>query len=380
MRLRRGFYIVFGFLILVVVGGVGYLFWSGKTDLMNPLSNKKVIIDHKKNMKVVGFLPTWMIGKTIEYTDEISHLVFLGIEIDEKGNLIWDTQSKKINNEDYLKQKELIWKNGGKNILGIKLFKDELINQLMASNEAQINLIKQLKALRQAQGVNRFDGINVDFEYMGSPTAILSEEITAFMARFKEEDLGEISLDVFVNTVIKGEKESVLKLVEEMDYLIIMAYDFHRPGVDFAGPVAPIRAPVGERSILELVEKIETLGLDKNKIVLAYPLYGYEWKTYSSEFGAAVKSGWSALASYKRMKEVLLDETKIVNWDEESMTPWITFEENGEIHQIYFENLESISRKVELAKNNQMGGVGFWALGYDGENNEVWQKLDQLLE
>jgi spore germination protein YaaH len=295
--------------------------------------------------------------------------VFLGIEVDEKGNLIWDTQSKKIENEDYLKQKELIWKNGGKNILGIKLFKDEKIDILMASSEAQNNLIDQLKELLKTE---KFDGINVDFEYMGSPTAILSEEITAFMVRLKEEALGEISLDVFVNTVIKGEKESVLKLVEEMDYLIIMAYDFHRPGVDFAGPVAPIRAPVGERSILELVEKIETLGLDKNKIVLAYPLYGYEWKTYSNEFGAAAKSGWSALASYKRMKEVLLDKTKTVNWDDVSMTPWVTFEEYGEIHQIYFENLESISRK--------MGGVGFWALGYDGENKEVWQKLDQLLE
>jgi len=215
---------------------------------------------------------------------------------------------------------------------------------------------------------------------MGSPTAILSEEMIGFLNKLKQENLGEISLDVFANTVIKGNSESLTKLLREIDYLIIMAYDFHRPGVDFAGPVAPIRAPIGERSILELVEKIEMLSLDKNKIVLAYPLYGYEWKTYGSEFGASVKNGWSALASYKRMKEVLLDKSKIVNWDEESMTPWISFEENGEIHQIYYENLESLSRKFELVKNNQIGGLGFWALGYEGENEEVWEKIDQLFE
>lgn len=373
--LKKSFYLVF--LSLITIGVVGYLFWNNKIDLLNPLSGKKTIINHKKNTKVVGFLPTWNIGKTIEYTDEISHLVFLGIEIDEKGNLVWETQSKKINNEDYLKQKELIWKNGGKNILGIKLFKDEKIDQLMASNEAQDNLISELKEVVKTE---RFDGINVDFEYMGNPTAVLSEKMISFFSKLKQENLGEISLDVFANTIIKGDKDTLIRLIDEMDYLLVMAYDFHRPGVDFAGPVAPIRAPVGERSILELVEKIDVFSLNKTKIVLAYPLYGYEWKTYGNEFGAAVKRGWSALASYKRMKEVLLDKSKIINWDEESMSPWLTYEEKGQTYQIYFENLESISRKIELVKNNQVGGVGFWALGYEGETKEVWQKLDQLLE
>jgi spore germination protein YaaH len=374
MVLRKTFRIFLALIILILIG----LFWGGflskKIEVLSPLSSKKTVINNKKNIKVVGFLPTWMVGNTIEYTDEISHLVFLGVEVDEKGNLIWDTQSRKIENEDYLKQKELIWKNGGKNILGIKLFKDEKIDVLMVSGEAQDNLINQLKELFKTQ---KFDGVNVDFEYQGNPTAILSEEISNFMTRLKNEDFGEISLDVFVNTIIKGDQKSLLRLVDSMDYLIVMAYDFHRPGVDFAGPVAPIRAPTGERSILELVEDIETLDLDKNKIVLAYPLYGYEWKTYGDEFGASVRRGWSALASYKRMKEVLLDETKVVNFDEESMTPWVTFKENGVIHQIYFENLESISRKLDLVKNNQLGGVGFWALGYEGEDKEVWQKLDQ---
>lgn len=374
-------WILGGFLILIIL--IGYLSWNKKIDLLSPLSGKKTIINHQKNIKVIGFLPTWNIGKTIEYTNEISHLVFLGIEIDEKGNLIWETQSKKINNEDYLKQKELIWKNGGKNILGIKLFKDELIDKLMESDEAQNNLIKQLKELKNE---NKFNGINVDFEYMGNPTAILSEKMVLFLQKIKEAELGEISLDVFANTIIKGDKDSLLKIMTEMDYLIVMAYDFHRPGVDFAGPVAPIRAPTGKRSILEVTEKITTFNLDKNKIVLAYPLYGYEWKTYGEEFGAAARRGWSALASYKRMIEFIKLESLSssssmkLNWDEESMTPWLNYIDNGENKQIYFENLESISRKVELAKNNQVGGIGFWALGYEGENLEVWQKLDQLLE
>jgi spore germination protein YaaH len=124
-----------------------------------------------------------------------------------------------------------------------------------------------------------------------------------------------------------------------------------------------------------LVEKITEDNLPKNKIVLAFPLYGYEWKTYGSEFGAQAKKGWSALASYKRMVDFLKSSDQKVNWDEASMTPWLNYDDNGENKQIYFENLESISRKVELVKKNQIGGVGFWALGYEGDNREIWDLL-----
>ena len=371
--MKKGF-LGFGFLFFLFGS---WFFLNNKVEILNPLSNNKELIKDKKEIKVMGFLPTWNVGKTIEYKDEVSHLIFLGVEVDEDGNLVWDSQSKKIKSETYLKQKDLIWENGGKNILGIKLFDDEKLNKLMASTKAQDNLINQLKELIK---IEKFEGINVDFEYMGSPTAILSEEMINFLSRLKQEDLGEISLDIFANTIIRGNQENLLNLIKKIDYLIIMAYDFHRPGVNFAGPVAPIRSPVGERNILEVVEKIGILGIDKNKIILAYPLYGYEWKTYNSEFGAAVKSGWSALASYKRMKELLRDTNKIVNWDEESMTPWLTFEENEEIHQIYFENEESLNRKFQLVKNNQIGGLGFWALGYEGEEKEVWQNLDELFK
>jgi spore germination protein YaaH len=63
----------------------------------------------------------------------------------------------------------------------------------------------------------------------------------------------------------------------------------------------------------------------------------------------------------------------MINWDDLSMTPWVVFEEDGEIHQIYFENEKSLKAKLDLVKQNQLGGVGFWALGYEGEDKRVWE-------
>jgi len=370
----RGMKKVFLGLGLFLVILAGYFYWNGNIDILNPLSGQKALIKKEKKIKVMGFLPTWMIGKTMEYTDEINYLIFLGVEVDEKGNLIWDGQSKKINNENYLKQKELIWKNGGKNILGIKLFEDEKIDSLMASIEAQNNLINQLKTLRQTE---KFDGINVDFEYQGNPTAVLSEEIINFMAKLKENNLGEISLDIFVNTINKGSAEQINSLINSVDNLIIMAYDFHRPGVDYAGAVAPIDSVIGDRNIMEVVEKVLVLNIEKEKIVMAYPLYGYEWKTYTKDFESQIKRGWYQMASWNRTRELIKEKQLETNWDELSMTPWVVFEENGEIHQIYFENEKSLKIKLDLVKQNQLGGVGFWALGYEGKDKNIWELVTE---
>jgi spore germination protein YaaH len=376
------------FVLLIVLLGllVGFFicFKNNKIEILNPLGRKKPIVLQQKKYKVMGFLPTWMIGKTMQYTNEIDKLVFLGIGVNKNGNLIWDFQAKKIYSDEYQKLKESIKKNGGKNILGIKLFKDEDLDSLMSNNRAINNLILEIKALRQASamgGQAGFDGLNVDFEYQGNPTKVLDDKFLVFLKKMKEADLGEISLDVFANTIIKGQKEELQTLIANIDELVIMAYDFHRPGVDFVGPVAPIKSEVGERNILELVDIINSDNLERKKIIMAYPLYGYEWKTYTEEFGSAIKRGWYQMISWRRINELMKDEdfTKVatVNWDQASMSPWLVFKDGGQIHQIYYENLKSLGVKMDLVKQSNFGGVGFWALGYEENDKELWKMINQ---
>jgi len=355
-------------LVFFLIIGVTAVFLSQKkTFFLDPRSPEKEMVSEREKLKVFGFLPTWMVGKTREYSGkEIDDLIFLGIEVDVEGNLVWETQSKKINSESYEKQKEKIKADGGKNILGIKLFKDDDLDVFLRNKTARDNLIEQLKFLVEKEGM---DGVNIDFEYQNSPVAILNQSFFDFLDEIRMADIGEISVDVFMNTIIKGDLDSLRLLVGKTDYLILMAYDFHRPGSDFAGSVAPIRSKPGERNILEAVEKIIEENIEKRKIVLAYPLYGYEWKTYTSDLGAAVKTGWSQMSSWKRTKELIAEKKLEVKWDDLSMTPWLVFEENEEIHQIYFENEKSLEIKSNLVKDNNFGGLGFWALGYEGEDN-----------
>jgi spore germination protein YaaH len=340
------------------------------------------------------------VGKTQNYGGILDQLIFLGVEVDKEGSLVWDNQSKKIDDDSYLKLKSQVKKN----ILGIKLFDSDLIDKLVASGSARQTLINESKAIKQ---VARFDGINVDFEYMGDPNRVLQDDFISFMDEYKQEVGGEISLDVFANTVIKGDTVQLNKLMGVIDKLIIMAYDFHQTSSDFVGPVAPIGSPVGERNINEVAQKIVEAGLPKNKVIMAYPLYGYQWRTVDQTYGSQVAENWGRMVSYSEAKERM--ETGVYekftdfkyNWDEVSLTPWVSFknEETTEksvrsynkktrryywskvtvpitrIYQAYFENIESLRAKMELAKQTQVGGVGFWALGYEGDDGELWKMV-----
>src|SRR5512145_2373000 len=74
---------------------------KGDLPMITPLGVKLVEKkEEKKEMEMVGFLPTWMVGKTKVYGKELTQLIFLGIEVNANGTLVWDVQSRKINNPE----------------------------------------------------------------------------------------------------------------------------------------------------------------------------------------------------------------------------------------------------------------------------------------
>ena len=362
----------------VVVGGIiGWMAGGNEVPIISTLSKRA--FDYRRTGETVrmGFLPSLMIGKTREYCKEIDRMVFLGVEIRESGEIIWDSQSKKIDSEAYRSLSQKFRRCGGKNILGIKLFDDEKIEKLIKDEAAITKMIDQV---RRVTAEKKFDGVNVDFEYMNDPTAVLEDEFIEMIGRIRQAGVEEVSVDVFANTLIKGDGVGLKKLIGAVDYLVVMAYDFHGPKSGWAGPVAPIGAVAGERNIAEVAEKIKSGELERGKIILAWPLYGYEWVTVDENFGSkAVR--YEGMWSYRKTAEATLagsyGEKK---WDELSQTPWISWKEKvrksksyyekvkgkwvkkteeyneDEVHQLYHENERSLTVKMELAKELEVGG------------------------
>ncbi|MBP9817825.1 hypothetical protein KBC75_03690 [Candidatus Shapirobacteria bacterium] len=363
------------------------------SEFLSPLGKSigKIVLPSRP--EVVGFIPTWMIGKTKTYGDELTQLIFSGIEVNEDGSLVWDVQSRKIYNENYRLLKENIKKTGGKNILSIKLFDDKKMETFLASESARKNLDNEVRLVVEGEG---FDGVNIDFEYMSNASRMLDEDFGIWLLQVKNAGWGEVSIDSFANTIIKGDGEKLKQMMEKVDKLIVMAYDFHRPGSDFAGPVAPMKAGVGERSIEEILQKIVEFNLDKKKIIMAYPLYGYEWETNTGEAKSLTRDGGYGRTVFYSEGVGITG----VQMDETAQSPWAAWTEKAkkskletlkvgkkykkvttyyfvdQWHEAYFENEESLRIKIEAAKQAQVGGVGFWALGYEGKSSELIKTLN----
>jgi spore germination protein YaaH len=47
----------------------------------------------------------------------------------------------------------------------------------------------------------------------------------------------------------------------------------------------------------------------------------------------------------------------------------------NEWHSAYFENENSLKIKIDEAKKTKVGGVGYWALGYEGKNSNLMMTL-----
>lgn len=380
--------------------GIGIVMWKyvpfkTKREILSPLG----LTADKNRMEVIGFLPTWMIGKTKLYGEELTQLIFSGIEVNKDGSLVWDVQSKKINNDNFLAVKKSVKDNGGKNIISIELFTDKNLDALVASDSARQTLYKEVGDIVQT---GQFDGVNVDFEYMSDAQRILNDDMVIMFQEMKNAGWGEVSVDVFANTIIKGDPEKLKRLATVVDKVIVMAYDFHRPGSDMAGAVAPINANDPQKSIEAIFGKIIQVDLDRSKLIMAYPLYGYEWETDSDALNSKTRDeGYGRTVMYK--DPPTSGNYGEAKWDELTQSPWVAWTEKRTIsnfkfqkvgkktkritvysevdqwHQAYFEDEKSLQLKINLAKKNEVGGVGFWALGYEGKESNLISKFQKTI-
>ncbi|WP_255361604.1 MULTISPECIES: glycosyl hydrolase family 18 protein [unclassified Candidatus Frackibacter] len=145
------------------------------------------------------------------------------------------------------------------------------------------------------------------------------------------------------------------------DQVIIMGYDYHWCGGS-PGPIAPIYW-------LEDVIKYSLLEIPKEKLILGLPTYGYDWELESNNFAQAL--------SYSEIMKLLSKYDVDYYWDEEAATSYFKYQSVEEEHIVWFENLKSIKKKLDLIRKYELGGVVFWRLGLEDER--IWTEIEKGL-
>ncbi|MFC1780376.1 glycosyl hydrolase family 18 protein [Patescibacteria group bacterium] len=208
---------------------------------------------------------------------------------------------------------------------------------------------------------NDYDGISMNYENLDEAD---KNNYTLFVKELAEELHKEnklLSVHLHAKTEEPGTWNGPMgqdweELGKVCDKLKIMAYDYHWSTSE-AGAIAP------SSWVEEVIQHALEL-IPKEKIYLGIPLYGYNW---IGEVGQGV--------TYTEAITLSELNNATVQVDTETTSPYFTYtdSENND-HEVWFENSASTKKKIDLAKQYELGGVDFWRLG--GEDNEMWEELE----
>ncbi len=382
-------------MLLISASMVLWQFWD--QPLLSPLSpltnfafiSTQTSLAKASNDKIIyGFLPYWNL-KSTRIQPELTHLAYFALKIGPEGHLVTKSESGNIDpgyehldSDQLSKLRQQVETNSGKMELVLIQFDNETIEKIVNSPQAHQNLIKSLDSLLLAYPIS---GINFDIEYAGEADPELRSNFTAMIKKINEHldakyDEVKLSVDVYAAAVNDNMLWEVDQLADYTDYIIVMAYDFHRRSSTQAGPVAPLFA--GKKAFSQNIHhhlRQFLTHVPKEKLLLGIPFYGYEWQTDSRLPKANTFPKTGATASYKRVKQILDKQTELeveTGWDNEALCPYLSYLENDYTYMIYYEDQTSLSFKLEYVRQLDLAGIAIWALGYEGSHRELWNEID----
>ena len=262
--------------------------------------------------------------------------------------------------------------NGVKVIMVVNNFVTSEIHTLLTNNTSKDNLFINIKNVITTY---QLDGVNIDFEGLSSSDR--GTLLNGFMA----------DLTNYIHTEIPGKEVSfdspavnwsgwdLNGLAQSVDYLFIMAYDYNGSWSTNTGAVAPLTHPSNGISVTKSLDTDYSVPIANfpEKLILGVPYYGKHWKTATSTAGSSVTLYVGSTFYRTTATEATSHGGNI--WNSDSQTPFYTWQASG-WNQVWADNEQSIALKFDLAISKSLGGIGMWALNYDGNRNELWNLID----
>ncbi|MCP4808302.1 MAG: glycoside hydrolase family 18 protein [Proteobacteria bacterium] len=310
------------------------------------------------DMWVYGYYATW--AGELEDLDwsRLTHVAIFWVDMNSDGTV--DSTSNWTDNA--ARAMELAEPHGTRVHLTLTCFDDDVMESVLPSATKRATLVETLGTLVDDYGAH---GVSVDCEGMSSG---LKDHLVSFVTELNAR-VDEVT--VATPAIDWNGAYDYDALAANSAALFIMGYGYHWSGGD-PGPVAPLYG--GDRwssySLEWSVEDYRTWGTPDDKIIVGLPLYGREWPTTSNEVpGTATATGSAVVMteavglSYERL------------YDTQTETP---YKFPSSTSQLWYDDTESIGAKMQYAADQELLGVGFWALNYEGGDPAFWQMVSDV--
>jgi chitinase len=186
-------------------------------------------------------------------------------------------------------------------------------------------------------------------------------------------------------------KIEIAKIGQIVDWVNLMAYDFHGTFEMTTHFGAPLRAIAGDPApdaakltVTAAVDAWLAGGVPGAKLVLGMPLYGYGWTgvTASNDgllqrASAAATSAWEpGKFDYREIAAKYLP-TMTRRWSDAAKSPWLY--DPARSLMISYDDAQSLAAKTQLLRSKGLGGAMFWELSSDDPQHTLVRAVREVL-
>ena len=197
-------------------------------------------------------------------------------------------------------------------------------------------------------------GLDSDFEYISASDA---DAYAGFLGNAAAR-LHEYGFFLNTDLAPKASENQSGLLYEAHDYPVIggitdtallMTYEW---GYSYGPPMAV--APINQ---VERVVNYAVSEIPAEKLLLGIPNYGYNWTLPYIRGESKAPSIGNQYAV-----ETAMRVGAEIKYDQTAQSPYFTYRENGVSHEVWFEDVRSIEKKLALISRFGLHGAGYWTV------------------
>lgn len=320
---------------------------------------------------VYGYLPYWTEATATVRWELLSHLAYFDAPITASGTLS-AIGRQRLESARFAALRDEAAARGVTFVITFTNFSRPDIGRLVGALRAT-TIATLVEAVRSSGA----KGANVDFETVPAESRAAFVDFMAELTTRLHSEIPGSHVTSATPIIDWSNAYDVAGLLERSDGVMVMVYGCHYGGSSQSGPLTPLDRSTfwGRCSLADALDRYRPDGTQalQNKVIAGLPLYGYRWETSgehpkSATVGAGRSQFWSACRGLYAGGER--------RWDSDSQTPWTTFLDAGKRTQVWCDDADSLQLKLELVRDRDVGGIGLWALGYEGEEGgDVWDRI-----
>jgi spore germination protein len=243
---------------------------------------------------------------------------------------------------------------------GTELAKN-LVRRLVSTPQNRRAFARNLVGLIQRYN---FDGVNIDIEDAYTEDSANLAQLYVDIAN--EFRAGGYFLSASVPSRVSDEPFNPFSdpfnyavIGSAVDEFIVMLYN------EYGWPGSPPGPPVSIPWFRRVVSYTKT-KMPWYKIAAAVSVFGFDFN---------LAAGRSSYASFDRAMQLARQYGSTIQFDMRQQTPWFAYTDaQGQQHQVWFENEDSIRVKIRTAWGMGINGIALWRLGMEDPN--IWTMIE----